>query len=343
MDKPCSPELNHICAEGVSLLRKLSQTPHTQEEARAQFESFRSAYPGLEADLLAARSSDPKRIDYDLLIEDPVGATICLSWRPYDGTPWSVKYAEHWSATIILSVGRLFFRVQDALLLFKLVGDDKSNLSEMLLRYALIQQAIDEAPPPVSPFEIQPAADRFRKSKGLLTAQSTHEWLQEVGLTPQAIEKFSRQLVQARKLRKNVTRDSMNSFFQAHSQEFDTVRLFRIEVSSMVSASAIAVDARNRGLIRVIQDLAARGVDENVVSAQLERRRRFELPPAFLKPSKGAIVGPVFDGKHHIVAEVLHCEPATFDADTRSVVEARLFDEWLNDRRRKINVRWHWT
>ena len=339
MDK----QLNHICAEGVSLLRNLSRSAHAESDARAQFESFRSAYPGLEADLVMARSSDPENIDYDLLIEDPAGATVCLSWRPHDGLPWTVRYAEHWSATVILTVGRLIIRVQDALLLFKLVGDDESDLSEKLLRYALIQQAIDEAPPPVSPWELQSAADRFRQAKGLLTADATREWLQEVGLTPQAIEKFSRQLVQTRKLRKTVTRGSVRSYFEGHAEEFDTVRLFKVEVSNMVSASAISVDARNRGLLSVIQDLAAQGLDENVLAAQMERRRLFELTPAFLKPSKGAIVGPVFDGKHHIVAEVLDRKPATFDSETRSVVEDRLFNEWLSERRRKINVRWYWT
>lgn len=331
----------HIYADAVALLKALPQGIANEPEARAQFETFRATHPDIEAELCLTPSAVRDSVEYDLLIEAP-GGVVGVSWRPNDGIPWTVKYAEHWTAIHVLSVGKLFIEVQHALLLFKLIGGDHSNLLDRLLHYALIQHAIQQSPPPVAKVELQAAADRFRKARGLLSAEATQRWLREVGLTPQGMEKFLLQIVQTGKLKRKVTRSRMQPFFEEHAGEFDLLKLVIVEIPSEMLAATLASEGRKHGLLTAIEKVVKEcHRDAEPLTARLSTQRMFELPPAFLVASAGTIVGPTRDGNTYRVTEVLHRRPAAFDAETRRIIEERLFKEWLNERRHQIDVRWY--
>ena len=56
----------------------------------------------------------------------------------------------------------------------------------------------------------------------------------------------------------------------------------------------------------------------------------------------GAVLGPVEDDGMVRVACVIAREAAVLDAAPREHVQQRLFDEWLDERRKRAEIEWHW-
>jgi putative peptide maturation system protein len=335
-------DLNNVCGHALSLLKSLPRNGTPEDALRTQLDSFRTRNPGISAELVTSASAVPGYIDYDLLIRETDG-TIGISWRPHDGLPWTFRYCEHPDATAVVSVNNVRITVQDALLLFELNGADESNLRGRLLRYALTVHAIRENPPFASELEIQAAQERFRRNRGLLSEQATRQWLDEVGLTPQAIRRFLRILVQTGKLRRSVTRDQLKPVFDEHPDAFDLLAVATLTVRDAHCADFVASRARQVGLLAAVQTIAMEGNAHAVrLQACLSTQRRHELAPSLRAAQPGAIVGPFsVPAGGFTIAQVLHGCPARFDADTQAAIEDKLFDEWLDERRRTLDVRWY--
>jgi len=332
---------SRLWGDAVSLLRTLPPTRAGVPEARARFECFRASHPGVAAELFVTRSAIPDAVDYDLVIEDGEG-TAGFSWRPNHGIPWTVKHAEHWTAGSVLAIGDDLIDVREALVFLQFAGGDHSDLLGRLLRYGLIRHAIRQSTPPVSPVELQAAADRFRRNRGLFDALAARRWLEQAGLTPRALEAYLSHIVQARKLERRITRGRLRSCFEEHAREFDMLKLAAVDAPTATSAAALASEARQRGLLAATQHLLRAGrPDAGAWSARLATHRAFELASPFLTAPTGTILELAPDHRTHRVAEVLHRTPAAFDAQTQAVVGARLFDEWLGSRRRQVDVRWY--
>ena len=335
-------EFGKIIEDGVSMLIALPRTRDAVSEARVQLNSFRQAHPHVRADLLVDQPPLSARIDYDLLLQNNDKGTVALSWRPDDATPWALNYAEHWAANLVLSVNDRRISVQDALLLFKLARHEESGLLDKLLSYALIQDALREHPQPVHSLEIQAAADRFRISRDLYSAETTHQWLKETGLTPKAVEKFLAELVQTRKLKKSVVRGRVEDYFEQHKDELDTVQVFEVTTATMMMASKLASQARAKGLLMALHERRALvpAEDENLEGVLVSRCAGDQplLPP---KAGPGTVTGPTLTKSKYSVAEVVNRYPAKLDARTRAAIENTLFQEWLNQRRKQVDVRWH--
>ena len=160
--------------------------------ARATFQQFRDAHPGVRADLVIDRKPGAETVDYD----DP-------SWRRRKGVSTVVvvvaasttayrldtaQQADHWAANYVLTVNGRHTEIQSALLylkavLSKPVHDRKLDPMEELINGALILEAIEAAPPRLSEAEQQKAVDEYRVSLGLHSAATTRQWLAETGLT----------------------------------------------------------------------------------------------------------------------------------------------------------------
>jgi putative peptide maturation system protein len=334
-------DLNNVCGHALSLLKSLPRNGTPEEALRTQLESFRTGNPGITAELVTSAPAVPGYIDYDLLIRETDG-TIGISWRPHDGLPWTFRYCEHPDATAVVSVNDVRITVQEALLLFELNGADESNLRGRLLRYALSVHAIKENPPFASELEIQAAQERFRRNRGLLSEQATRRWLDEIGLTPQAMGRFLRILVQTGKLRRTVTRDRLKPVFDEDPDAFDNLTVATITARDAHCADFVASRAREVGLLAAVQTIAMDGsAHTGRLQARLSAQRRRELAPSLRAAKPGTIVGPFSVSGGFAIAQVLHGCPARFDADTQAAIEDKLFDDWLDERRRTLDVRWY--
>jgi len=324
----------------VSLLQEL---PHGREDvghARKQFECFSAAYPGIRAELLVDQPPGSPKVDYDLLLEHPDGGTVALSWRPDNGTPWSVVYSDHWAANYLVTVNNQTVSIQEALLFLKLASGQYPDLMTEVVDQTLITQAIAENPPSVNQGELQAAADQFRSANHLDTADATHRWLNEMGLSMARFEELMRRWISRRKLEQRVTKDLIKPYFHAHRKTFDTVRFFRADTQHMAGAKRLVGRARKKGLLPVTQLLT--GVEGRDLTGSLMSRYAFELPSDLANAPVGRVVGPVPEGRGFWVAQVLQRQPARLDAQTRAVIRNQLFQECLSERRNQATVRWHW-
>ena len=324
----------------VALLRALPRGRGEVHEARRRVLAFRAANPPLGAELVVDQPPAATSVEYDLLLGDPDGGTVALSWRPGDdGTPWLVDHSDHWAANYVVSVGRQHVTIEQALAALRLRRRHDPGLMEELLREAVIAAALAEDPPEVTPDDLQQAADDFRRANALFGAEATHRWLASMGLTAERWREMLRGGVQARKLRERVTAGQVEPYFAEHGAEFDTVRYVRASFASADAARQTVADAwPNGGLLPRLGALAAGGA-EGAFGAEPAAA----LPPELATAVQGEIVGPVADGARHWIAEVIARTPATLDDEpTRRAVQARLFQRWVDEWCAREGVRWLW-
>jgi hypothetical protein len=74
----------------------------------------------------------------------------------------------------------------------------------------------------------------------------------------------------------------------------------------------------------------------------LESLMAHEVPAEVAAAEPGTVVGPVIAEPGCQLWEVLDRRPAVLDPPTRAVIQARLFRDWLAQRRAEAKVRWHW-
>ena len=142
----------NLLADAASLLRELPRDRRETGAARATFQQFRDAHPGVRADLVIDRKPGAETVDYDILLGAPEGGTVVVSWQPDDGVPWTAQQADHWAANYVLTVNGRHTEIQSALLylksvLSKPVHNRKLDPMEELINGALILEAIEAAPP----------------------------------------------------------------------------------------------------------------------------------------------------------------------------------------------------
>jgi putative peptide maturation system protein len=176
------PSFAETLARGAALLRELPRGRDDLARARWRAEQFRAEHPGLRAELLADRRAGSASVDYDLLLEDPGGGVLVLSWRPDSGLPWVIEFAEDPAAREVVRVNAERVTIQEALLFLQLAGNGP-GLMDRIVSEVIIGEALAADPPEVSEEEAQAAADRFRRENGLRSATATARWLEETGLS----------------------------------------------------------------------------------------------------------------------------------------------------------------
>src|SRR6185503_2672264 len=146
-----------------------------------------------------------ERADYDVLL-DAGGGTLAVSWSADDASPWFVDHADHWAANNVVTVNRSSLTVQEALQVVRIAGTSYPDLHDLLIRDVLRREAMGDLEViEVSAGEVQQAADDFRQANGLHSAEATHRWLVERGLSVRTFQGLLRGGVQARKARARVT------------------------------------------------------------------------------------------------------------------------------------------
>ncbi|WP_067137671.1 cysteine peptidase family C39 domain-containing protein [Microtetraspora malaysiensis] len=112
-------------------------------------------------------------------------------------------------------------------------------------------------------------------------------------------------------------------------------------------AACLAMVLGAHGHQSTVVALAAEEALAGVATCRMEANSRDDLVALFGVPATdaraGRVLGParLSDGGFCVVS-VLAVETAVLDEVTRGLVERRIFDEWLADRRRHAHVEWFW-
>ncbi|GAB7190036.1 hypothetical protein NUM3379_07420 [Kineococcus sp. NUM-3379] len=338
-------------AAAVALLRALPTARRRVEEARRQVRAWARQRPHLRAQLVVDAEPGTTEVGYDLLLEHPGGGTVALSAQVEDGVPWTVDHSTHWAAGQVLTVDGAGLSVATALYALRSTGARDPRLLEQLVDHRILLDEVAADEVPVTPEELQHAADEFRRRRGLHSRERFLAWTREMGLDDAALQDHLEVQARTARLRARFAGEPARRYLAEHPGEFR-------------SAHVVVVTGHDGAALRELARLPA----ADLPGAALERQRGgaalgvssrwvplAELPEPLDPPVAGLVVGPVgIDGEPAVAAVTALTEPLAdplADLDRLPAPEAgRLLAAaadaahraWLASRRAAADVRWHW-
>jgi putative peptide maturation system protein len=340
---PLSPAFDQALRDAIALLRAAPRRRADVPSARRQFAAYQQSHPDVPARLAVELPPGEERADYDVLLDAGDG-TLAVSWSADEAMPWFVDHADHWAASHVVTVNGSSLSVQDALQVVRIAGASYPDLHDLLIRDALRREAMGSETHEVTAAELQEAADEFRLSNGLLSAEATHRWLAERGLSVGSFQRLLRGGVEARKARAKLTADRVEPFFAENAALFDTVTVATVECRSPALLEELRGAAAEQGGLAEAALACARRASAAPLRLTVEDRRAHTLAAELRQARPGALVSPAGSesGSAGRLHEVIARRPAALDASTRAAVEEYLFREWLDARRKGATIAWHW-
>jgi putative peptide maturation system protein len=196
----------------------------------------------------------------------------------------------------------------------------------------------------VSAAEVQQAADDFRRTHKLHEVGSTERWLADKSLTREDWELMLKEDLLALKLREVLTASQVDRYFAENRLAFDWATISHIIVFDAEAAKELRAQIVEEGSYfyalarRHSLDAATRpagGYYGRVKRAEMDAA----MEAAVFGARAGDVVGPFKTdaGWRLVRVEALH--PAKLDETTGEEIKSWLFNEWLNEQRRKMPCR----
>jgi putative peptide maturation system protein len=327
-------------AGAAELLRRLPTQSQQTPVAQQLFAHWRERCPQAEPRLLMNREPGRSDVQYDLLLRDPRGGAVALTWLEDSGVPWSVNYADHWAANFVVTVDADHsLTVQQALMHLRMASGSQPEPMESLVNHLLLAREA-KAEAPASGAELQEVADSFRRSRGLHSADETHRWLRDIRMPLVHFEEMLDLAVRIGRVKTRVAAERFDAYFREHRSEFDRVRIVQVHADE-APARRLAHLAQSSGLLAAIDHEIRDGQSSNV-EALVQTRFAVGLEPALKDAIVNSIVGPYRDADRWVVAQIISRDPARLDARTRLAVEESICREWLTQLRSTAEIEWHW-
>ena len=323
------------------LLHDLPRTRDAIVDARERLNRWRAEHPGVRAELVADQPPGSLFVDYDLILDDPTGGTLAVTWRPDDGVPWLVNYAEHWASNLVASIDGEGITVQDAFRALHLAGDANPDLLELLVEQQLVVRAVEREQLAPEPIELQAAADDFRRAHGLHSASAMHDWLQSPRLTLERFQRILTVTLQARKLRQRIASERIDEYFARHRADFDRLQFVEVRTARAESARQLTSLAATTSLMSALECVVAEP-DGHDVRAELRSQFARDVSPVLRSAGPGQVMGPEWATPDHVLVQLLTLQPAQLDQRS-AAIEELVYREWLAEQRAAAAVEWHWV
>jgi parvulin-like peptidyl-prolyl isomerase len=220
-----------------------------------------------------------------------------------------------------------------------------------LLREAVAEEflllQVKQAGLTVSDEDLQQAADRFRHRHGLTGAEQTRQWLAREGRSVEDFEATLERDLLVAKFKQHLTQPRVAEHFAAHQGCYARAQLRQIVVASEELARELLAQITDEG--RDFAELArAHSLhgSSRQAGGSLGRVPRYALPAAAAEAvfaaRAGAVVGPVAgeQGFHLFLVEAV--EEPTLDETTAAVIRQELFDAWLKDQLKDMQIDLSW-
>lgn len=346
---PADPSLDDarfgdVLASAVDLLRTLPRGRHDADAARELVREWAGRGGDPSATLVIDAPPGQSEVGYDLLVEDPEGGTVALSLQTDDGVPWSVDHATHWAAGYVLTIDDdHHLSVPDVLLAVRTAGRHQPALLTQLIDHRLVQIELARTEQePLSVAEVQAAADGYRRRLGLLSAEATRAWLDQVGLTPSSFEAHLARLAFAARFRRRLAERLGPAHLAAHPEDFPLVHAAWVWCARAETAQQLAAGEPDQ-LLATASDLAGSGV-------QLERAElngSVESLPVALREAlpdlrTGVVAGPLPVNGRYLVGAILDRRPMPPGPELDAAAGRAAVEEWLRQRRETADIQWHW-
>lgn len=334
--------LNETCA----LLMRLGDEAARPDEASASFQLLQTRYPALDMGLVWEEETYSHAVHYDALLRLPGQGTVSLSFSPERAVPWPLRRAHYSRENQIVSVNGKVIEVECAMACLDFLWE-KPGLIASLVNLSLIEAAMEQRAIEISAAEMQQAVNAFRQAQRLFTAEATHRWMDENGITHERLEQLAAAPLRTDKLRDQIAADRVEAYFDQHQADFDTAHLARFKVTEAEQAQHICEQVRAGAVdfFAAAQHsfLAEVEADRDELFAVVRRKQLSPQQAAMVfAASAGAVVGPVPSGDGYEIVRVLQINPARLDAPTHKAIRELLFDEWLTQQRQAATIEWFW-
>ncbi|MDQ3654772.1 MAG: TIGR04500 family putative peptide maturation system protein [Chloroflexota bacterium] len=332
--------------DALTCLTDLNRDRSRPEQALARIRSLQERYPAIRIDLLWEEETYDDSLHYDILMRRPDEGTISLAYCPDRALPWPTRGVQRWSEGHLMRVNGKVVRVAQAVACMDFIWDE-APVAERLVNASLVQAELERDPVDLSREQIQRAMDAFRRRRRLFTAEETLGWMRDRGLTPEHLERLVADEAAVVALRDRVVADRVESWFEQHQADFDTVSIARCTFPDEASAAEGLHRIRN-GSLDFYELAQARFLDASPTNGDLfSAVGRGTVSPAFeervFAAAPGDLVGPICtDEDVYAVIRILGVSSGRLDESTRRKIKQILFDAWLDQRRRDAIIEWYW-
>jgi len=245
------------------------------------------------------------------------------------------------SAHIALEVNGEEVGLADVLRLAKLRGEIQFLLDA--IDAALVEQAARERGLEATDDELQQAADDFRIAHELHTAEATERWLEEKRLTFEVWEALLERDLIRQKLREALTASKVEQYFVENRLAFDSASISHLVVhdegvARELRAQIVEEGADFHALARLYSTDEATRLAGGYVGPVKRTEMEASVEASVFGAQPGKIIGPIKTDEGWQIVKLESLHPATLDDALRETLKSELFDEWLNERRRKARI-----
>lgn len=214
-----------------------------------------------------------------------------------------------------------------------------------IVRFTVLESELDKHGIVATEEEVAEVLSSFRADRGLLTAESTNQWLAKQHLSLDYLWRFSEYRTRLRKLRQKMFDDErLREEFALTKTTLSKIEYYQIVVDDHSKAAELAAligmkssffelawqhseDAATRkqcgyGGIRCLTDFDA------------------ELQLKLVAANEGDIIGPLKSRGQYYIVFVAGRYPAVFNEETREMIANQLFEKWCHDCIATTPVEW---
>lgn len=329
--------------DAAELLAKLRQERTGPEDAQAAVQALKARHPDLWLNLVWEQERFQESIHYDLLVGDEAG-TYSLSYCADEGLPWPVRGIQRVDDSLIVRVNTGEVRIEHAMSSLDYAWHTL-HVGRHFIHMSLIDQEIRARGIEVSDAELDEMMLRFRRKRRLLTREQVERWMLEHGTTEVQLAGHLRDERAREKLKAQVVAGREEAYFQSHRADFERIQAARLFIPD--SAEALRLHARLQGSPEQLLAVArARFLETGETGELFSTLERGELEPdqasLVFAAEPGQLAEPIPSGEGYELVWVMQKLPARFDEATRRKIADRLFDAWLEEKRRTARVEWFW-
>jgi hypothetical protein len=228
--------------------------------------------------------------------------------------------------------GESSLSVQDFLKDLHVRGQLRPLLEQTAVQHYVASQAASHGLT-ISTEELQAAADTFRRLCGLTSAERTHAWLTEKGLSVDEFEASLERKLAIRKLKSRFTDDDVAERFKSHEGDYARAQLRQILVEREDLAkellSQIRDDGRDFGELAASHSIHASAPRGGALGVLFRAQLPAATGQAVFNAPEGSIVGPIATPDGFCLLRVERLLPPTLDEPTGSLIREQLFQQWV--------------
>jgi putative peptide maturation system protein len=359
----------NVLSDALLYLRQLQAEGVEPAAAVAGISALSDRHPDTAVDLVWLEEPYDRSVHYDALIHLPGDGTVSLSFAREGFLPWPLRGVQRWHDRDLARVNDVVLTIEHAIAQLDFIWDE-APIVRRLVDMCLIQETLQREPIDVDDVDLQQAMDAFRRAHRLFTAEATHRWLGDKGLSPEKLERLLRDHAMLRKLQTRIAAGRVESYFLEHRDDLGEVAVLRLDFPNQDHARAALGAARGGAAFEsvarcAIAEALARGEPAPLLESVVLRRRDIgPLPTAergacpdtlgaifaatLVEESDpfavqaGDVIGPVVSERGAALLQVVATRPACLDARTRASIVHLLFEAWLAERRRTARIEWYW-